>query len=138
PSVCAVIGGIMSAEAIKLITGIGEPLIGRVSTYDALSGRVREIAYGRSPEVAPITGLIDYELFCDRGASARADAAASLSPRELAERLAGGAPLQLVDVREPFEHRIARIPGARLVPLGELEASVDRLQPGVPVVVFCH
>ena len=71
PSVCASIGAIMSTEAIKLITGIGEPLIGRVTTYDALPGRYRELAYRTSPEAAPITELIDYELFCGHGPTRR-------------------------------------------------------------------
>ena len=81
PTVCAVIGSIMCTEAIKLITGIGEPLIGRVTTYDALSGRFREISYRAIPDAAPITELIDYELFCGRKPAEPAQAASEQSTR---------------------------------------------------------
>ncbi len=64
PSVCATIGAIMSAETVKLLTGIGEPLIGRVTTYDALTGRFRELAFEAASDAGPITELVDYEVFC--------------------------------------------------------------------------
>jgi molybdopterin/thiamine biosynthesis adenylyltransferase/rhodanese-related sulfurtransferase len=64
PTVCAVIGAILATETLKLITGVGQPLLGKVTTYDALSGAFREIAYGVDPTGEPITGLIDYDLFC--------------------------------------------------------------------------
>ena len=111
PAVCAAIGAIMSAEAIKLITGIGEPLIGRVTTYDALNGRYRELEYGAIPDAEPVTALTDYELFCGVAPSRRsedaedAEDASSMSVTELSRRLRAGEPLQLVDVREPFESR---------------------------------
>lgn len=153
PSVCAIIGSIMSAEAIKLITGIGEPLIGRVTTYDALSGRFRELGYRAIPDAPPITELIDYELFCGRRAQASAtqtvatesdmaEAAIeypqSTTPAELARRVSAGEELQLIDVREPFEAQIAKIGGSELIPLAQVENSLDRVQRNVPVVLYCH
>lgn len=162
PSVCAVIGSIMSAEAIKLVTGIGDPLIGRVTTYDALSGRFRELGYRAIPDSPPITELIDYELFCgqdtqaaaaragrtanadrtDAGETVAAGIAAehpqSTTPAELAARIGAGEALQLVDVREPFEAQIAKIEGSELIPLAQVEASLDRMRRDVPVILYCH
>lgn len=147
PTVCAVIGSIMSTEAIKLITGIGEPLIGRVTTYDALSGRFREISYQAIPEAEPVTELIDYELFCGRssadGTSATGDqdavsAPLSTTPHELAQWLGEGRELQLVDVREPFEAQIAQITSSELIPLGTIEHAIDKIRRDVPVVLYCH
>jgi adenylyltransferase/sulfurtransferase len=142
PTVCAVIGSIMCTEAIKLITGIGEPLIGRVTTYDALSGRFREISYRAIPDAAPVTELIDYELFCGRGPAEPVQAASvqavSTSALELSQWLIDGRELQLIDVREPFEARIAKITGSELIPLGTIEGSLDRIRRDVPVVLYCH
>lgn len=144
PSVCASIGAIMSAETIKLITGIGEPLLGRVTSYDALTGHYRELAFSASPDAAPITGLIDYELFCgvtDQGADVAAQpgrAPRSIDAAELSRRLAARIPLQLIDVREPFEAQIAAIDGSELIPLGSISQSFHRIRTDVPVVVYCH
>ena len=120
PTVCGVIGAIMAGEVIKLVTGVGTPLIGRVTTYDALGGGFRELSFERDPTAAPVTGLIDYELFCGLGDS--------VSPTELAGVLGA---VTLVDIREPWEAELAAIPGARLVP-------VDDIQPADDLVVFCH
>jgi sulfur-carrier protein adenylyltransferase/sulfurtransferase len=141
PSVCAVIGAIMSSEAIKLITGVGEPLLGRVTTYDALSGRHREIEYESIPDAEPITELTDYDLFCGITSEPRAAADAfpeAIDVAELSRRLSAGSPMQLVDVREPFETHIAQIDGSELIPLGSLEQCLDRIRTDVPVVVYCH
>ena len=153
PSVCAVIGAVMSAEVIKLITGIGQPLIGRVVTYDALTSRFREVDY----EAAPTDGSQDKVLPSDAGrvsggvagqaASHRTTsrvgvrppaAERSVGPVELLRRIRSGEPMQLVDVREPFEAAIASIEGAELIPLGELEQSLHRIRRDVPVVIYCH
>lgn len=146
PSVCAVIGALMGAEAIKIITGIGEPLIGRVTSYDTLTGRFRELDYGRSDDAAPVTELIDYELFCGldtahdatHEATDAARLADSLEPEELARLLDDGADLQLVDLREPFERAIAFIDPSDFVPLGSLMAQLDAIRRDVPVVLYCH
>ena len=143
PSVCATIGSIMSAEAIKLITGIGEPLIGRVTTYDALTGRFRELEYGASDEVQPITELVDYEALC--GVQANQDAGSPVSAtgetidsRELASLLGTDVPLQVIDVREPFERAIVTIEPSELFPLGRLGSHLDEIRNDVPVVLYCH
>ncbi len=120
PSVVAVIGSIMASEGIKIITSVGTPLIGRVSTYDALSGSFRELSYERDPLGLPVTELIDYDLFCG--------IAPSISAADLAEHLLD---VTLIDVREPWEAAVAMIPGSHIVPIGEIEAAAN-------LVVYCH
>ncbi|MHC5795391.1 ThiF family adenylyltransferase [Lacisediminihabitans sp. FW035] len=127
PSVVAVIGSIMAGEVLKILTGIGTPLVGRVTTYDALSGGFRELAYNRDPDGVPITGLIDYDLFC--GVST------DFTVEELAGALDG---VTLVDVREPWEAQIASLPGSTLLPLGSLESTMAQIDRSRPVVVYCH
>ncbi len=146
PSVCAVIGALMSAETIKIITGIGEPLVGTVTTYDALTGRFRELQYGRSDDAAPVTELIDYDVFCGiTPASETTEAepmieplADSLEPDELDQLLHAGSELQLIDVREPFERAIASIDPSDFLPLNSLMEHLDAIRRDVPVVIYCH
>jgi adenylyltransferase/sulfurtransferase len=143
PSVCAVVGALMNAETIKIITGIGTPLLGTVTTYDALSGRFRELPYGRSDEVAPVTELIDYEVFCGVkqppvSVTAAEPVRDSLEPEELARLLASGGELQVVDVREPFERAIALIEPSDFLPLASLKDHLDAIRRDVPVVLYCH
>jgi adenylyltransferase/sulfurtransferase len=161
PTTVAVIGSLMATEAIKLLTGIGRPLIGRVTVFDGLTGGFRELSYERDPEAAPITQLIDYELFCGLPSAGGGPEegspwpSTSVTPEELAEVLSGSLPragavggatdgnwaqggVTLLDVREPWEAEIATLPGARLVPLGELPTAVDSIDTTRPVVVFCH
>jgi sulfur-carrier protein adenylyltransferase/sulfurtransferase len=140
PSVCAVIGGIMASEAVTLITGVGHPLVGRVTSYDSLRGGFREIAYSRDPLDEPITGLIDYALFCglEPGKSPAATEATPITTTQLQARLAHGEELRLVDVREPWEAEIA---GSAVIPLAELDLdplSHAAALAGVPVVIVCH
>jgi molybdopterin/thiamine biosynthesis adenylyltransferase/rhodanese-related sulfurtransferase len=132
PSVVAVIGSIMAGEAIKILTGIGTPLLGRVTTFDALGGGFRELAYDRDPDAAPITGLIDYDVFCG---IPRPTGAGTIGADELAASLDG---VTLVDVREPWEAALASLPGSMLLPLGSLEESVAAIDRSRPVVVYCH
>jgi adenylyltransferase/sulfurtransferase len=144
PGVCAAIGAILSTEVVKIITGVGEPLLGRVTTFDALTGRYREIEYASIPDAEPITGLIDYEQFCgvasEEPKSSHAAPAAELNidAQELERMLRSGTQLQLIDVREPVEADIVALPGSELIPLGELESSVAKIRTDVPVVVYCH
>lgn len=143
PSVCAVIGALMSAETIKIITGIGEPLIGTVTLYDALTGRFRELAYGRSDEVAPITELIDYKLFCGMSDKAKVESdlvplGRNLTSHELAQLIAAGGELQLVDIRESYERAIAAIEPSDFLPLGSLMQHLDTIRRDAPVVLYCH
>lgn len=136
--ICAAIGSVMVAETIKLITGVGRTLVGRVLFFDALNASWREVAVRRDPAATEITVLIDYANFC--GISPAPDAARlpSIDVHELArlldQRAAGMVEFDLIDVREPAEHTIVSIPGSRLVPqelifsgeaLGELALDRD-------------
>lgn len=144
PGVCATIGSIMVTEAMKLVTGVGTPLLGRVSVYDAVAANFREISFERSPDAAAVTGLVDYELFCGlREAESTAVGAAEhsgteVSPARLAELLRGPGELQLIDVREPWEASIVSLEGSELIPLGGLPDAIDRVRRDVPVVLYCH
>lgn len=115
---CASIGSVMGTEAIKLITGIGETLLGRLMIYDALEMSYRTIAIRKDPATPAITELVDYDAFC--GVVAEEDTAAAagstITPAELRELLDSGQQLALIDVREPGEWAINRIEGAQLVP----------------------
>jgi adenylyltransferase/sulfurtransferase len=145
PAVCAVIGSMMAAEAIKVITGIGEPLLGRVLTFDALSGTFRELAYDRDPTAEPIRELVDYDAFCGfTGSTATGrsstgqEVSREVSAEQLARELAAGTPLTLLDVREPWEAAVVSLPHSRLVPLGRLADSLEEVPSDRPVVVYCH
>jgi sulfur-carrier protein adenylyltransferase/sulfurtransferase len=115
---CASIASVMGTEAIKLITGIGEPLLGRLMVYDALEMSYRTITIRKDPSTPKITELIDYEEFCgvvsDDAAEAAADS--TITPRELRELLESGKKVALIDVREPVEWDINHIDGAQLIP----------------------
>jgi sulfur-carrier protein adenylyltransferase/sulfurtransferase len=122
---CASIASVMGTEAIKLITGIGDPLLGRLMVYDALDMSYRTIKIRKDPETPKITELIDYEDFCgvvsDQAAEAAADA--TLTPRELRELLDSGKKVALIDVREPVEWDINHIDGAQLVPKSTIDSG---------------
>jgi adenylyltransferase/sulfurtransferase len=142
-----IIGTIQATEAIKLVLGVGEPLVGRFLMFDALKMRFREIRLAKDPE-CPICGtspsireLSDYEEYCAPGSlkpGAQPEAAGDeLTVRELKDRLDAGDRLPIVDVRESFEAQICAIPGAVLIPLGELERRLDELDPDGELVVHC-
>jgi molybdopterin/thiamine biosynthesis adenylyltransferase/rhodanese-related sulfurtransferase len=133
PSVCGVVGSIMVGEAIKVVTGVGEPLLGRVVVHDALRGTFRELSYGRDPHAAPVTELIDYDLFCG--------VTDTVTAGELQARLEAGEPHTLLDVREPWEADIAEIPGSLLVPLDVVVRDAPGLAARLgadPIVIVCH
>ena len=142
---CASIGAMMVTEAVKLITGVGETLLGRLLVFDALGSRWRELSVAKDPEAEPITELVDYEIFC--GLTAREDEVATdnalVSVDGLAERLerreAGEEDFVLLDVREPVEFEIARIEGSVLVPLARIKdgTALERIPRSVPLVVHC-
>ena len=115
---CASIASVMGTEAIKLITGIGESLLGRLMVYDALEMSYRTITIRKDPSTRKITELIDYEEFCGVVSEDTADAAAdsSITPRELRDLLDSGKKVALIDVREPVEWAINHIDGATLIP----------------------
>jgi adenylyltransferase/sulfurtransferase len=141
------IGMIQATEVIKLITGAGEALIGRLLIVDAKRMRFRTIEVRRDP-LCPVCGtreqttLIDYEAFCGlrqaNGAHADGEPSIEIEPRALAQRLAVGAAPVLVDVREPWEAAIAQLPNARLVPMTALAADVTAIPRDADVVLYCH
>jgi len=142
-----VIGMLQATEVIKLLLGLGEPLIGRLLVYDALALDFRTFRISRDPECVvcgpnpKITQPIDYEAFCSASAGAHAGhAVPEITAHELALRLASADAPLLLDVREPWEHETARIPGARLLPLAGVEERVGELEAWreKPIVIHCH
>jgi sulfur-carrier protein adenylyltransferase/sulfurtransferase len=142
---CASIGSIQVNEAIKLLMGIGEPLVGRLMVYDALEMSYHDIKVRKEPECAicgknpTVTELIDYEAFCGVVSEEAQQAAAgsTITAQELADLKESGADFLLVDVREPAEWEIVRIPGAELIPKGELPARLSELPQDKPIIVYC-
>ena len=138
-----IVGTMQATEALKLILGVGEPLIGRLVHLDALKMKFREFNLRRDPECPvcgdhpTITEPIDYEMFC-QGAPDLTVAVPEIQVRELQERMESGRPFTLLDVREPFEFEMARIEGANLIPLGELPRRVGELDREAEIFVFCH
>jgi len=122
---CASIASVMGTEAIKLITGIGEPLLGRLMVYDALDMSYRTIKIRKDPETPKIIELIDYDEFCGvvSDDAARAAAESTVTPREVRELLDSGKKLALIDVREPVEWDINHIDGAELIPKSTIESG---------------
>ena len=140
-----IMGSIQAAETIKLITGEGTPLIGRLLLFDALAMRFRTMEVRRDPE-CPMCGtreireLIDYDAFCGSAAptlSGRENAVGAITPVELSERMARGDDIELLDVREPYEWAIASLPGARHIPLGALPDQMQALDPARETIVYC-
>ena len=142
---CASIGSVMVNEAIKLLTGIGDPLLGRLLVFDALDMTWREVRVRKDPDGTPVTGLIDYDAFCGVVSEEASDAVrgSTISVRELKDMLdareRGEDDFLLVDVREPDEFDIVSIPGAVLIPKGEFlsGAALERLPADRPVVLHC-
>ena len=142
-----IIGMIQATETIKLIIGIGEPLIGRFLIYDALRMRFRELKLRKDPDCPvcgthpTVTKLIDYEQFCGIVPAAPEPAtvnnATEITAVELKQRLDRGDKLKIVDVREPNEYQINRIPGSVLIPLGDVPKRYTELDPDDEIVVQC-
>jgi molybdopterin/thiamine biosynthesis adenylyltransferase/rhodanese-related sulfurtransferase len=135
---CASIASVMGIEAIKLITGLGEPLLGRLLLYDALAMSYRTIAIRKDPAAPAITGLIDYEQFCGV-ASGPAAVDAAITPRQLRDLLAAGNKVALIDVREPAEWEINHIDGAQLIPNSSISSGegLSRLPRDRTPVLYC-
>ncbi len=145
-----VVGTIQATESIKLIMGIGEPLIGRFLIYDALRMKFRELKLKKDPECPvcgtnpTVTELIDYEQFCGI-APAVAEVAVSGSSssetetdvQELKRKIDANEDFYLLDVREPNEFKIGRIPGSTLIPLGEVPQRVSEIPRDKEIVVHC-
>ena len=137
-----VIGVIQATEAVKLVLGIGEPLIGRLMLYDALTMRFRELKIRKSPD-CPICGpnrtihqLIDYHQFCGVPQHPVSNPN-EIEPQEVKAKLDRGDQFILVDVRETHEYVIASIPTAKLIPLGDVPKRLGELDPEAEIVVHC-
>jgi sulfur-carrier protein adenylyltransferase/sulfurtransferase len=148
---CASVGAIQVTEAIKLLTGIGDPLVGQLMIYDALEMEYRKLRVRKDPDCAlcgehpTVTGLIDYETFCGAVSEEAADAAVGSTisviqlEHMLKERAEGTRDFVLVDVREPNEYEINKIPGSILIPKGEFlnGNALEQLPPDKQIVMHC-
>ena len=144
---CASIGSIQFNEAIKVITGIGDPLVGRLMIYDALEMTYRSVQVRKDPECPvcgknpTITELIDYEAFCGAVSEEAQEAAqgSTITARDLKNMMDAGENIFVVDVREPNEYEIVSIPGATLFPKGEFVsgAALERLPQDKRIVLHC-
>jgi molybdopterin/thiamine biosynthesis adenylyltransferase/rhodanese-related sulfurtransferase len=144
---CASIGSIQATEAIKVITGVGEPLLGSLMVYDALEMSYRKIKVRKDPECAvcgahpTVTELIDYEAFCGVVSEEAQEAAvgSTITAVELKELLDSDKPVYLVDVREPAEFEIVSIPGATLIPKDAILRgdALSSLPQDKQIVMYC-
>lgn len=143
-----IVGCIQANEAIKLILGIGQPLIGRLLLFNALKMQFRELKLKKDPNCPicgtnpTITALIDYEEFCGiRGEEAPpqpVQESEEITVVELKARIDRGEKLTIVDVREPYEYAIARIPGTKLIPLGQVSERASELNPEEEIILHCR
>jgi adenylyltransferase/sulfurtransferase len=141
-----IIGVIQATETVKLLLGIGEPLVGRLLLFDALQMSFKTLKLRKDPdcpicgEHRTIHGLIDYNQFCGVTPSSPPpqNSAMDIEPAELKALLDRKTPLFLLDVREPHEWQICRIPGAHLIPLGQLPTSLDQLNAADDIVAYCR
>jgi adenylyltransferase/sulfurtransferase len=138
-----VIGSLQALEALKLVLGQGETLLGRLLLFDALRLRFRELTLRKDPE-CPVCGtnptlttLIDYDAFCGVTPTAE-NAGSEVEASALLAEIESGKPITLIDVREPHEWEIVRLPDARLIPLGQLPARLGELDPRSDIVTLCH
>ncbi len=144
---CGSIGAIQVTEAIKLLTGIGDPLVGRLMIYDALEMTYRQVKVRKDPECAvcgknpTVTELIDYDAFCGTISDEAADAAkdSTITALDLKSMMDAGDDFLLVDVREPGEYEIVSIPGSVLIPKGEFldGSALERMPQDKQIVVQC-
>jgi len=144
---CASIGAIQSTEAVKLLMGIGEPLVGTLMVYDALEMEYRRLTVRKDPECPlcgknpTITGLIDYEAFCGTVSeeAQRAAAGSTILASELKAKMDAGEDFLLVDVREPAEYEIVQVPGSVLIPKGEIlnGSALAGLPQDRQIVLYC-
>ena len=139
------IGTIQATETVKMILGIGEPLVGRLLLIDAATMTFRSINVRKDPEcpacgTREIRELESYDELCATGAESASSVAGQvveISPSQLAARLENSRDVDLIDVREPAEWRMGHIPGARLVPLGQIPDEIPRLDPARETIVYC-
>jgi molybdopterin/thiamine biosynthesis adenylyltransferase/rhodanese-related sulfurtransferase/molybdopterin converting factor small subunit len=140
-----IIGLVQATEAVKLILGVGESLVGRLMLYDALAMKFRELKLRKNPECPAcgdhptITKLIDYQQFCGvpQHTPEVAVVEGDIEPKDVKAKLDRGDKFQLIDVREPHEYQICSIPGAKLIPLGELPKRLSELDPSSEIIAHC-
>src|SRR5688500_9654470 len=137
------VGVIQATEAIKLILGAGDALVGRLLLIDALRMRFREIALRKDPEcpacgTREIRELIDYDAFCGVAPAAAVTTPTEITPADLLSLLERGEDVAIIDVREPYEWQIARLPNARLIPLANVPSAIPSLDRARRTVVLCH
>jgi molybdopterin/thiamine biosynthesis adenylyltransferase/rhodanese-related sulfurtransferase len=141
-----IVGTLQAAEAIKLILGAGEPLVGRLLVLDVLAMRFREMQLMKDAscplcgERPTVRSLIDYDAFCGAAAPKplKEPVTMELSVTDLKEELAKGAKIVLLDVREPWEYELCRIEGSVLVPMGQLPERLEELDKSATIVTICH
>jgi adenylyltransferase/sulfurtransferase len=138
-----VVGTIQATEALKILLGVGEPLVGRLLLYDALAMSFEELKLRRDPK-CPLCGesptireLQDYVAFCGTGRGEGEEAVEEITARELKRRRDAGEALEVIDVRDPHEWEICRIPGTRLVPLGNLGEHLHEFDSSKTYVMHC-
>jgi sulfur-carrier protein adenylyltransferase/sulfurtransferase len=137
------LGTLQASEALKLLLGLGEPLVGRLLIVDALTARTRELRLRKNPDCVTCgehptqTGLIDYPAFCHVSEPETGATADEISPQQLLTALGSVHPPVLVDVREPSEWAIAHLEGARLIPRAELPSRLGELVEAPALVVYC-
>ncbi|MFZ0959622.1 MAG: molybdopterin-synthase adenylyltransferase MoeB [Terriglobia bacterium] len=141
-----IMGCIQAMETIKLILGRGEPLIGRLLLFDALSMKFRELKLHKNPDCPicgthrTITKLMDYEQFCGIRGEEHIPVhigIPEITPAEVKKKMDAHEPFLLIDVREPHEYQICRIPGSKLIPLGEVPKRMNELNSADEIVVHC-
>ncbi|MGK4582873.1 adenylyltransferase/sulfurtransferase MoeZ [Kitasatospora sp. HPMI-4] len=144
---CASIGSIQVTEAIKLLAGVGDPLVGRLMIYDALEMSYRQVKVRKDPNCAlcgenpTVTGLIDYESFCGAVSEEAQEATvgSTITSKQLKEWIDNGENIEIIDVREVNEYEIVSIPGAKLIPKGEflMGTALETLPQDKKIVLHC-
>jgi adenylyltransferase/sulfurtransferase len=131
-----IIGSIQANEVIKVLTGIGDPLVGRLFIFDALSFETRILKINKNPELEAPEKLIDYEDFCGMDNKSKSGIK-EISVEELKASLENKEKFQLIDVREPYEYKIANL-GGTLIPMGDLESRIDEISSTDRVILHCR
>jgi sulfur-carrier protein adenylyltransferase/sulfurtransferase len=136
-----IMGSMQAVEAMKLMLGRGEPLLGRLLLFNAIDMSFNELRFKKN-SACPVCGknptiksLIDYDAFCGLGA---APTVREISPLQLKHLMGKRGAVTLLDVREPFEYQLCRIEGSKLIPLGELRTRAGELDKSAEIVVYCH
>lgn len=132
-----ILGTLQANEVIKLASGVGEPLAGRLFLLDALTFETRTLKLHKDPNTPEIKELIDYEQFCGLGGKKEESDVSEITVRELYDMQTKGEDYQLIDVREPYEYEIANL-GGELIPLKEVTENVDKISSSKKVVVHCR